>query len=75
MAPSTPRDHTRAITAATDLAGDALRYFNGRVYNGHGELSDPSYAWHQLAQAKRAVDAALTAIDAAGRAGWTKHDD
>ncbi|SDA14785.1 hypothetical protein [Sphingomonas sp. NFR15] len=72
---ATAREHTRTIITATDSAWDAIRYFNGRVYNGHGELSDPSYARSQLRDAKRNIEIAIAAIDAAGDVGWTKHDD
>ena len=68
------KDETTAIIRATGEASDALRYFDGRVYNGHGELSDPSNARSYLRQASRAILEAMTALDRAEKVGWSQHD-
>jgi len=71
----TARDHTRTIVEHAGAAHDRLAYFNGRIRNGHGELSDPSYAWGLLRDARRDIDKALVALGDGDRIGWNKSDD
>jgi hypothetical protein len=67
------RDHTRTITEAAETAGEALRYFEGRVLNGWSELDDPSAAYFQLRGAKQCIETAMKALVAANKAGWSKN--
>jgi hypothetical protein len=69
------KEQTNIIVEATEKASQALSYFDGRVYNGFGELSDPSYAWSQLRDAQKSIERAIEAHSAAAKAGWTKHEE
>lgn len=71
----TAKTETTTLLQATERATGALRYFDGRILNGFGELSDPSYARGQLRDASRAILEALSAMDRAEKAGWTPHTE
>lgn len=67
------REETDLICQHADRAATALRYFTGRIYNGHGELSDPSLAMSYLQEAATAIREAQAAHDRAQAIGWNKH--
>lgn len=68
-------DETETITVGTQKACNALSYFNGRVYNGWGELSDPSVASRYLREARASLELADAAFDRASKAGWSRDDE
>lgn len=70
---SKAKQHVGALLLNVDAAADALQYFDGRILNGFGELSDPSNARYYLRKAQTEIQSALAAFDLAERAGWTKH--
>lgn len=72
---ATAKEETSLIADAACNAADRLRYFEGRVFNGFGELGDPSLAWGILREAQQEIADALAAHTRAEKAGWTRHDD
>lgn len=55
---STIQDH---VSRALDALQDG---FNGRIVNGHGVYADPSGRRRDLIEARNAIDAALTVMNA-----------
>lgn len=72
---ATAKEETSLIAEAACDAAERLRYFDGRVFNGFGELADPSLAWGILREAQQKIAEALEAHNRAEKAGWTRHDD
>ncbi|MDP9412684.1 MAG: hypothetical protein M3Q08_01025 [Pseudomonadota bacterium] len=73
--PITAKQHVDTLLRHVDEAQEDIRYFDGRIVNGFGELSDPSYARYYLRRARNQIEEALAALDAAERLGWSREEE